>query len=114
MAGDGTFGDTDYASAACAADGSSIIAYLPSSRSITVNGRCLTGSTMIAWWYDPSTGVATQIGTFPTSMPQNFMPQNFSPPKNTSGDWVLVVDSSVASFPAPGSTIDRAEGKVIK
>ena len=72
MAGNGTFGDTDYASAACAADGSSIIAYLPSSRAITVNGTCLTGSTMIAWWYDPSTGVATQIGTFPTTTPQTF------------------------------------------
>ena len=98
MAGYGTFGDTDYASAACAADGSSIIAYVPSSRAITVSGACLTGSTMIAWWYDPSNGVAIQIGTFPTATPQNF-----SPPENTSGDWVLVVDSSEASFPAPGS-----------
>jgi hypothetical protein len=95
MAGNGTFGSADYVSAACAADGSSILAYLPSSRTITVSGACLAGSTMIAWWYDPSNGVATQIGTFPTTMPQNF-----SPP--TSGDWVLVVDSSVASFPAPG------------
>ena len=82
MAGNGTFGDTDYASAACAADGSSIIAYLPSSRAIIVNGTCLTGSTMIAWWYDPSNGVATQIGMFPTAMPQHFTPP-------TNGDWVL-------------------------
>jgi len=96
MAGIGTFGGRDYASAACAADGSSIIAYLPSSRAITVNGTCLTGSTMIAWWYDPSTGVATQIGTFPATTPQHFTPP-------TSGDWVLVVDSADASFPAPGS-----------
>ena len=94
-AGNGTFGDADYVLAACAADGSSILAYLPSSRTVTVSGACLAGSTMIAWWYDPSNGVATRIGTFPTTMPQNF-----SPP--TSGDWVLVVDSSVASFPAPG------------
>ena len=96
MAGNGTFGDTDYASAACAADGSSIIAYLPSSRAIIVNGTCLTGSTMIAWWYDPSNGVATQIGTFPTAMPQHFTPP-------ASGDWVLVVDSADVSLPAPGS-----------
>lgn len=95
IAGNGTFGGVDYVSAACAADGTSILAYLPSSRTITVSGDCLAGNTMIAWWYDPSNGVATQIGTFPTTMPQNF-----SPP--TSGDWVLVVDSSVASFPAPG------------
>ena len=31
IAGNGTFGSTDYVSAACTADGSSIIAYLPSS-----------------------------------------------------------------------------------
>ena len=97
MAGNGTFGGADYASAACATDGSSIIAYLPSSRAITVNGTCLTGSTMIAWWYDPSTGVATQIGTFPTDMPQHFTPP-------ATGDWVLVVDSAVAAFPAPGNS----------
>ena len=95
MAGAGTFGSTDYASAACASDGTSIIAYLPSSRAITVSGACLTGSSMTAWWYDPSNGMATQIGTFPTNTPQHFTPP-------TTGDWVLVVDSAVASFPAPG------------
>jgi hypothetical protein len=95
MAGHGTFGNTDYASAACTADGTTIIAYVPSPRVITVNGACLSGSTMIAWWYDPSNGVATQIGTFPTDTPQQFTPP-------ASGDWVLVVDSAGASFPAPG------------
>jgi hypothetical protein len=95
MAGIGTFGNTDYASAACASDGSSIIAYLPSPRAITVNGSCLTASSMIAWWYNPATGVATQIGTFPTNAPQQF-----SPP--ASGDWVIVLDSSGVSFPPPG------------
>lgn len=96
LAGNGTFGNTDYAAAACTADGSSIIVYLPSSRAITVSGACLSGSTMTGWWYDPSTGVATQIGTFPTDQPQHF-----TPPAN--GDWVLVLDSSVAFFPPPGS-----------
>jgi len=104
IAGHGTFGSTDYVSAACTADGSSIIAYLPSSRAITVSGACITGSTMIAWWYDPSTGAATQIGTFDTNTPQQFTPP-------ATGDWVLVADSAVASFPAPGSRIDLAEGK---
>jgi hypothetical protein len=95
IAGHGTYGHTDYAAAACASDGSSIIVYLPSSRGITINGACLAGSAMIAWWYDPSKGVATQIGTFPTDTPQQFTPP-------ASGDWVLVVDSAGASFPAPG------------
>jgi hypothetical protein len=95
MTGHGTFGSTHYASAACASDGSSIIAYLPSSRPITVNGACLAGSTMIAWWYDPSTGAVTQIGTFPTDTPQQFTPP-------ASGDWVLVADSAGVTFPPPG------------
>jgi len=96
MAGNGTFGNKDYALAACAADGTSIIVYLPSSRAITVSGACLAGSTMVAWWYDPSTGTATQIGTFPTDMPQHFTPPS-------SDDWVLVIDSSSASLSAPAS-----------
>jgi len=105
MTGNGTFGETDYATAACAADGSSIIAYLPSARAITISGACLTGNTMNAWWYDPSKGVATQIGTFPTTTPQHFTPP-------ASGDWVLVVDSSVASFPEPGRSIDLAKEEI--
>jgi hypothetical protein len=96
LSGQGTFGDTDYAVAACASDGSSLMAYLPSSRAITVSGACLTGSTMTAWWYEPGTGVATQVGTFPSTTPQQFTPPD-------SGDWVLVVDSAGAAFPAPGS-----------
>jgi hypothetical protein len=96
IAGNGTFGNTDYALAACTADGTSIIAYLPSSRAITVSGACLAGSTMIAWWYDPSTGAATQIGTFPTDTPQHFTPPG-------GRDWVLVIDSSGASLSAPSS-----------
>jgi hypothetical protein len=101
----GTFGGSNYAQAACAADGSSIIAYMPSflttylttnSLPFTVSGACLNGSTMIAWWYNPSTGVATQIGTYPTTGTQNFTPPS------SSDDWVLVLDSTNFSFPPPG------------
>jgi hypothetical protein len=101
----GTFGGSNYAQAACAADGSSIIAYLPSflttyltanSQPFTVSGACLNASTMIAWWYNPSTGVASQIGTYPTTGTQNF------PPPSSSDDWVLVLDSTNFSFPPPG------------
>jgi hypothetical protein len=104
IGGSGKFGSADYASSACAADGSSILIYLPSSRTITVSGECLSENTMIAWWYDPSNGVATQIGTFPTSTPQSFSPPN-------SGDWVLVLDSADAPFPAPGESMDSPREK---
>jgi hypothetical protein len=95
-AGSGTFGDTDYATAAYASDGSSLIVYLPSSRTVTMNGSRLTGPSMIAWWFNPTTGTATQIGTFATNGTQLFTPP-------ASGDWVLVVDNSNFSFPPPGS-----------
>ena len=62
-AGYGTNTSTNYVTAARASDGSSIIAYLPSSRAVTVNGSSL-GSSMTAWWYNPGTGAATMIGTY--------------------------------------------------
>jgi len=92
IAGAGTAGQATYAIAASASDGSSIIAYLPSSRTVTVNGSVLSGPTMTAWWYNPSTGSATSIGTFPTSAPQTFTPP-------FDADWVLVLDSSAFNFP---------------
>jgi hypothetical protein len=95
-AGSGTFGSSDFSTAACATDGSSIIAYLPSSRTVTINGACLSGSLMTAWWYNPTTGVASHIGTYSTTGTQNFTPPG-------SGDWVLVLDDSNAAFPPPGS-----------
>ncbi len=94
-AGLGTKGGTDYVTAAYGSDGSSIIAYLPSSRTVTVNGGVLSGSTMKVWWYKPATGVATSVGTFPTSSPRTFTPA-------ASGDWVLVVDDAARGFGAPG------------
>jgi hypothetical protein len=83
--------------ARCAADGSSDIAYLPSYRAITVSGACLTGAPR---WQPRSE-------RFPP--PRRYI---FTPP--TSSDWVLVVDSSVASFSAPGGSIDLAEGEVLE
>ena len=94
-AGYGTFGHTNYVTTASASDGSSILAYLPSSRTVQVTGASLAGSTMTAWWYNPGTGVATQIGTYSKSGIQSFMPP-------ASGDWVLVLDSSSFSLPPPG------------
>jgi hypothetical protein len=94
-AGFGTSGQADYATAAYGSDGSSIIAYLPTSRTVTVSGSRLAGSAMTAWWYNPGTGVATLIGTYPTSGTPTFTPP-------ASGDWVLVVDAATFTFSAPG------------
>jgi hypothetical protein len=97
-AGGGTSGQPDYATAACAADGSSILIYLPSARTVSVSGNCLAGNTMMAWWYNPSNGVATKTGTtFDATTPQNFTPPS-------SGDWILVLDSINVLFPPPGGS----------
>jgi len=84
---------TTYATAATASDGSSIVAYLPTARTVTVNGSTL-GPSMTAWWYNPATGVSASGGTYPTTASHDFIPPG-------SGDWVLVVDNASLNFPAP-------------
>jgi hypothetical protein len=94
--GYGTSGGSDFAAAAYASDGSSIIAYLPTSRAVTVSGSLLAGPLMRAWWYNPQTGASTEIGAYATTGTQSFTPP-------ASGDWVLVVDSEYFGFTAPGN-----------
>ena len=77
-------------------DGQTIMAYIPTRRTVTIDMRKISGSSATAWWYNPQTGAATQIGAFPTVGPQNFTP----PDQN---DWVLVIDNTAANLPAPGS-----------
>ena len=96
-AGYGTLGGSDYATAGCAADSSSIIAYLPSRRAVTVGGSCLRDSTMTMWWVDPGGGSATSAGTVSSRSSQSF-----TPPSGGSGDWVLVIDCPSFTFPPPG------------
>ncbi len=93
--GYGTAGQPDFVPAAYASDGSSIIAYLPSARQVTVDGTVLSGSGMNVWWYDPANGVASSGGALPTTSPQRLEPPG-------PGDWVLVVDSPNFTFTAPG------------
>jgi hypothetical protein len=77
-------------------DGQTIMAYIPTQRTVTMDLRKISGSSATAWWYNPQTGAATLIGNFPTAAPKNFT----SPDQN---DWVLVIDNPAANLPAPGS-----------
>ncbi len=81
-------------------DGQTIIAYDPigNSTTLTVNMGQITsaGGTANGWWFNPSTGATTQIGTFATSGSQKFTAPD-------SNDWVLVIDDASANLPAPGS-----------
>ena len=82
-------------------DGQSIIAYVPNGNSTTLTvdmTKIISGNGLAScWWFNPSTGQATQIGNFATSGSQNFT----APDGN---DWVLVIDAASANLPAPGSS----------
>jgi hypothetical protein len=91
----GEFNGLDYLAAARTSDGSTVIAYMPTSRTITVDMSKVSGVQANGWWFDPRTGRATAAGSFPT---RGFCV--FDPPGH--GDWVLVLDDSAKHFPAPG------------
>lgn len=88
----------DYVGAARTADGNTIIAYMPSKRTLTVDLTKITGTQVKAWWFNPnpdSPGTSL-IGTYPTTGPQSFTPAS-------NGDWVLVIDNAALNLTAPGS-----------
>jgi hypothetical protein len=94
-AGVGEFLGDDYLAAGRTPDGSTVIAYMPTRRTITVDLSKVSGTQAAAWWYDPRTGKATSAGTFPTGGAQTFTP-------STEGDWVLVLDDASRKLPPPG------------
>jgi hypothetical protein len=99
----GTFGDvdtkvseSDYATAAKTADGSTVVVYMPTARTITVNMASLAGAAK-ARWFDPSNGSYQEVSGSPiaNSGSREFMP----PGKNSVGDsdWVLLLQASGSS-----------------
>ena len=74
-----------------ASDGSFVMSYLPAVRGVTVNMTRLTGSSVVARWYDPSNGVYTTVAgsPFPNTGTRVFTPTG----NNSSGasDWVLLL-----------------------
>jgi Protein of unknown function (DUF4038)/Putative collagen-binding domain of a collagenase len=94
-AGGGTFGTPDYVTAAAAADGSLLLAYLPpgaSSTGIAINMEALAAPAR-ARWFDPTSGIYVDIerGSLPNSGSRTFR----IPGNNSAGarDWVLVLAS---------------------
>ncbi len=89
-----------YAMAARASDGSTIIAYVPTSRSVTVDLSKISGTSAKAWWFNPRTAVASPIGVYHSSGTMTFTPPS-------SDDWVLVIDNASLNLPAPGSLVQQ-------
>jgi Protein of unknown function (DUF4038)/Putative collagen-binding domain of a collagenase len=84
-----------YAPAARTSDGTLVMVYLPSTRSITVDMSTLAGPAS-ARWYDPTNGSYIAIDGSPL---QNLGRHQFRPPaSNTAGDgdWVLVLETGPA------------------
>ena len=80
-------------------DGQTIIAYIPNGNATTVavdmSQITSASSTAICWWFNPSDGSTTRIGTYTNSGSQYFTPPD-------SNDWVLVIDDASANLAAPG------------
>ena len=80
------------ATAARTSDGSLVIAYMPTSRTITIDMSQLAGPTS-ARWFDPTNGKYADISGSPFA---NTTKRQFTPPgRNSSGDsdWVLVLSA---------------------
>jgi hypothetical protein len=80
-------------------DASYVLVYLPSGKThVTVNTGRLTGTKLVAWWYDPRTGEAR-----PFDRLAKCDTHEFTAPDN--GDWVLVLDDAAKNYAAPGKDV---------
>jgi hypothetical protein len=97
IAGLGTYGNlktrvsrSDFCTAAKTSDGSYVVAYMPTARTITVNMASLKAPAN-AKWFDPTNGAYTMVpgGPFPNTGTRQFTP----PVNNHDGDtdWVLLL-----------------------
>jgi hypothetical protein len=84
-----------YAATSRTGDGSTVIAYIPTARTVTIDMTKVAGTSAQAWWFDPRTSAATLIGNVPITGSMNFTTPS-------GGDWVLVIDNAALGLPAPG------------
>jgi hypothetical protein len=85
---------SDYVTAARTPDGTLVMAYLPSLRTVTVDMTQLSAPAT-ARWYDPSRGTYSMVKGSPLP---NTGQQKFTPPGNNGdgdGDWVLVLETKL-------------------
>src|ERR1039458_4191883 len=90
----GEFNGLDYVAAARTQDGGTVMAYMPSARTVTVDLHKVAGKSAKVWWFNPRAGDAQPAGEFPT-----IGKQDFTPPWD--GDWLLVLDDASRNLSAP-------------
>jgi len=90
-AGGGSYGGTDYVTAALDPAGHLAIAFMPTARALTVDMTKMAGS-VTARWYDPTTGTYSAVSGSPFA---NTGTHAFTPPTgaHTDGatDWLLLL-----------------------
>ena len=90
--GIGSITSNTCATAARTSDGSLVMVYMPTIRTITVDMSKLTGTTT-ARWYDPTSGEYADVkgSPFANEGSRQFMPSGAN--KSGEGDWVLVLEA---------------------
>lgn len=87
----------EHQSATRGDDGRYAMVYFPDAvRTATVDLGKVSGAGVVAWWYDPHTGLAHTAGQF-----EQKGAREFTTPLEWH-DWVLVVDDAAAGFNPPG------------
>ncbi len=78
--------------------GSYAMVYTPVGRPFKVRMNVISGSQIIAWWFNPRDGNTMKIGEFANTGEKEFTP----PDKGEMIDWVLVLDDAAKKYPPPG------------
>lgn len=81
--------------------GSYAFIYTPRAAPVTVDLTRLTGSLVVASWFDPRTGRSLWLGQFPTRGQRTFQPPG-------DDDWVLVLDDSLHNYQPIGQGANRS------
>jgi len=84
----------EYMVAFRAADSSYSMVYLPVGKKITVDGSCIAGDKIAAWWFNPRTAAVVGIATVSKNKALSFTP----PETGVEHDWVLVLDKQKNNF----------------
>ena len=80
-------------------DGTYAMIYASVGRKFSVNMNVIKGAKVKAWWFDPRSGKAQEIGQFDNKATREFTPPN----AGEMLDWVLVLDDASKKYPPPGS-----------
>jgi hypothetical protein len=78
--------------------GTYAMVYAPVGRPFTVRMSAIKGPQVRASWFNPRTGAATVIGTFPSATDRTFTP----PDAGELLDWILVLDDVAKGYSIPG------------